>query len=80
MKEETLHMGKLIKQKLIEHDRTISWLAKKLDCSNSTLSRQLKQQHLYADLMFDISMALEEDLFVYYSQILMESGVLHKMQ
>jgi hypothetical protein len=64
---EKIHIGKLIKQKLDENDRSISWLAKKVGCDRGNLFRALLQNEIQAGLLFRISIVLEADFFAYYS-------------
>ena len=73
MDKSEIDIGRLVFQKLKEKDRTIVWLAKQVSCDNSNLSKTLKNsQYIYADLLFRISIALEEDFFACYSQKLKE--------
>jgi plasmid maintenance system antidote protein VapI len=68
-----LHIGKIILQKLKEKERSITWLAKKVNCDDSNLGRTLRnQQHIHSELLFRISTVLEEDFFAYYSEKLKE--------
>ena len=68
-----LDIGELILQKLKEKDRNIVWLAKKVGCDDSNLGKMLKgKRYIYPDLLLLISIALEEDFFVYYSQKIKE--------
>jgi hypothetical protein len=56
---------------LKEKGRSISWLAKQIDCNDSNLGKTLKNsQYIYFDLVYHISQVLEEDFFAYGSQIL----------
>ena len=66
--KEEFHIGRLIKQKLKEDDRNISWLSKKLGCDCSNLHKTLEQKDIYTDLLFKISDVMDVDFFVYYSQ------------
>jgi hypothetical protein len=68
MQRET-HIGNLILQKLKEKKRSISWLAREVERDSSNLGKMLKE-HYYIDteLLFSISVALEEDFFAYYSE------------
>jgi plasmid maintenance system antidote protein VapI len=80
MKEEEVHIGELIKQRLKEEKRSVAWLAKKLNRSDSSLGRLLCQDHIHAELLFRISIILDEDLFAHYSQALKEKEKLQKPQ
>jgi len=62
-----LHINHLILKKLEEKDRKITWLAKQVDYDRNNLRRILKNNRdLYTNLLFKISVALEEDFFACY--------------
>ena len=64
-----LDIGDLIFRKLKEKERSITWLAKKVGCDDSNLGKMLKnKRYIYPDLLLRISIALDEDFFVRYSQ------------
>ena len=64
-----IDIGSLIFQKMKEKERSIAWLAKKVDCDDSNLGKILKgKRYIYPDLLLEISIALEEDFFTHYSQ------------
>ena len=71
---EKIHIGELILKKLKEKERSIAWLARQVSCDSDNLRKTLKNnQDIYTNLLFRISMALEEDFFAYYSQKLKET-------
>jgi len=73
MHSNNIEISPLILQKLKEKERNIAWLAKQIECDDSNLRKMLKgTRYIYPDLLFRISVALEEDFFVYYSQKLKE--------
>jgi len=58
-----------ILQKLKENGKTVVWLAKQVGCDESNLRKTLKNcRYIHLDLLFRISVALEEDFFAYYSK------------
>ena len=61
------HIGKIVRQKLEEKERSITWLAGKTNCSSSNLCKLLKNKFINHDLLFQICIVLEEDFFSYYS-------------
>jgi hypothetical protein len=69
---EEVHIGKLIRQKLDEKDRSMAWLARKVNCDSSNFCKLLARSHINTQLLFHISIVLEEDFFVYYSNVLKE--------
>ena len=78
MHGEILPIGELIFQKLKEKERTLAWLAQKVGCDDSNLGKTLKNsRYIYSELLFRISIALEEDFFAYYSRKLKEMQKAH---
>ena len=70
MEKENIHIGKLVRQKLKEQERSVAWLAKKMHYNHSNLCKNLKQEHLYPTLLLQISAILEYDFFMHYSVFL----------
>jgi len=65
----TIHINQQILRKLEEKDLKISWLAKRVGYDKENLRKILKNNRdLYTNLLFKISLALEEDFFVCCSQ------------
>jgi len=62
-------IGEIIKQKLSEQERSISWLAKKVNLDSSNFLKKLNHNNIELDLLFRISKILQEDFFAYCSQI-----------
>lgn len=62
-----IHIGNLIKQKLRQQERSNAWLARKLFMDSSNVSKMLKRQYIDTELLLRISIILEEDFFLYYS-------------
>ena len=62
------HIGDEIRKELMVQERTVRWLANKIGCDSGNLRRQLNSQHLKTDLIYDISVALETDFLLFYSQ------------
>jgi hypothetical protein len=67
---EEVHIGKLIRQKLDEKDRSIAWLARKVNCDSSNFCKMLTRSHINTQLLFHICIVLDEDFFAYYSEAL----------
>ncbi|MDR0830588.1 MAG: hypothetical protein LBN95_10840 [Prevotellaceae bacterium] len=67
-----IHTGNLIKQKLSEKDRSISWLAKKVNKNSGNFSRMLTKKDINTDLLISISVALEYNFFEVISQYINE--------
>jgi predicted transcriptional regulator len=69
MKKNDTQIGEQILQKLKEQSRSISWLAKKVDCDKSNLCKVLKNSpYMHYELIYRISQALNEDFFAYGTQ------------
>ena len=65
-----MHIGELILKSLKEKERNMSWLARKVNRNDANLGRLLKNsQHIHSELLLRISIALEEDFFAYYSEV-----------
>ena len=62
-----IHIGNLIKQKLRQQERSNAWLARKLFMDSSNVSKMLKRSYIDTDLLLRISLILEEDFFIHYS-------------
>jgi hypothetical protein len=70
MYEKEVHIGNLIRQKLEEKDRSMAWLARKVNCDSSNFCKLLTRSHINTELLFHISIILDEDFFAYYSEAL----------
>ena len=67
---EKVPIGEIIKQKLKENDRSMAWLAKKVNCDSSNFRKKLNNNNVEIDLLFCISEILQEDFFAGYSEML----------
>lgn len=63
----TIHIGKIIKEKLAQKERSHAWLARKLFMDPSNVSKLLQHSYINTDLLWRISFILHENLFDYYS-------------
>ncbi|GHT43781.1 hypothetical protein AGMMS49965_18290 [Bacteroidia bacterium] len=63
-----INIGQKIKQKLADKKRTIAWLAGEVYCDSSNLSKLLRCNHIHSELLYQISIVLEEDFFALYSR------------
>lgn len=64
------HIGKLIKAKLKEQGRTITWLAKQLSFTRENLYNIFSRDHINTDLLLQISELLGYDFFKEFSRYL----------
>jgi hypothetical protein len=74
MKTESINICHLIKEKLDEKERSVAWLARRINYDSDNLRKILKHNRdIHTDLLFSISVAMEEDFFACYSEKLMEA-------
>jgi plasmid maintenance system antidote protein VapI len=71
--QKTIHIGKLIKAKMQEDRRSVSWLAEKLHCDPSNIHRIFKHPHIHSEQLLKISGILDCDFFEIYSIYLLEN-------
>ncbi|MDR2962683.1 MAG: XRE family transcriptional regulator [Bacteroidales bacterium] len=70
MKNHEVHIGKIIKQRLQEQERSMAWLAQKVHCDRNNFYKKLNSDNIDIDLLLRISRALHEDFFHHYSELL----------
>lgn len=56
-----IHIGEIIQQQLETQGRSVKWLAGKINCDRSNLCKHLKNPHIHTELLYRISVALDED-------------------
>jgi len=66
----SIHIGKLIQEKLHEQGRSAVWLAKQLGCDRTKIHRIFNSKDLYSDTILNISKALDYDFFLHFSKSL----------
>ncbi|MCF0207381.1 MAG: hypothetical protein HUK15_08135 [Bacteroidales bacterium] len=69
MKEEDIHIGKLISDYLKSHGIKRRWVAMQINTDPSNLSKILKKKHLDTDIIFRISKAVEHNFFTDISNL-----------
>ncbi|MCL2512086.1 MAG: XRE family transcriptional regulator [Bacteroidales bacterium] len=67
-----IHIGKIIRDKLAEEDRSIAWLAQKINHDRSSLCKLLKKDSIDTALLLKISVTLRFDFFSHFSDMLHE--------
>jgi hypothetical protein len=67
---DKIHIGELIRSKLEEKERSVTWLAKKVYHDPSSLCKLLKRNNIDTELLLQISLILNYDFFVYYSDFI----------
>ncbi|MDR1113340.1 MAG: hypothetical protein LBL18_06255, partial [Bacteroidales bacterium] len=59
----------IIKQKLKERERSVSWLVRKINYDRSSLNTMLnKQEYIHSSILWRISVTMKIDFFAYYSE------------
>lgn len=71
-KKTMINIGECIKEEIIEQDRSISWLAKKLNRNRTAIYRMLSKNSIDTHLLFSISMLLHRDFFAEFSSEIKE--------
>ena len=61
--EKEIHIGQLIKRKMEEEGRKVSWLANKINCDESNIYRIYQRKSIPIEQFFKICIQLEIDLF-----------------
>lgn len=58
-----VNVGQLIKEELERQERTVTWLARKLNCTRATVYRIFEKNSLDTALLSTISKILNRDFF-----------------
>ena len=67
---DEIHIGKQIIEKLKTEERSVAWLARQVNRDAANFGRLLKNSaHIHSELLLRISIALNEDFFAHYSDI-----------
>lgn len=61
-----IHIGNLIKEELLQQERTISWFARKLYCDRSNVYDIFRRESIDTELLLRISLILERNFFLLY--------------
>ena len=69
---DNLNIGEQIKKKMVEDGRKVKWLANKINCSRNNIYRIYKLKHIDPELLIQICIHLEIDLFTIYSEYVKE--------
>jgi len=77
MTEEEIHIGRLIRNKLKEEGRSVSWLAKKIHCKRDNIYKIFDRTSVDTALLLRISFVLKTDFFACLSEFYHHS--IHKL-
>lgn len=58
-----INIGERIQEELVQQERSISWLARKLNCNRTSVYRILKKNSIDTALLSQISLILNHDFF-----------------
>ncbi len=67
---QSFSIGQLIKEELSRQGRTVTWLARKINCDRRNIYNVFARTYIDTELLLRISLALHTDFFVYYSNML----------
>ena len=67
-------IGSLIKDELFRQERTVTWLARKINCDRRNIYNVFARTYIDTELLFRISLALNVDFFAYFSRALTSAG------
>ncbi len=66
--ENAIFIGTLIQKELKNQERTVSWLARKLDCDRTNVYNIFRRQDIDTELLMRISVILHRDFFAVFSK------------
>ena len=66
--ENAIFIGSVIQQELKNQERTVSWLARKLDCDRTNVYNIFRRQDIDTELLMRISVILHRDFFSIFSK------------
>lgn len=65
--ERMVHIGKEIRMKLKERQRTVVWFSRQLSCSRTNVYKIFEKPNVDTALLLRISLILEHDFFLHFS-------------
>ena len=75
-----IHIGNIIKKIFEAQGSSVSWLAKQLCCDRTNIYSIFNRERIDTELLKKISIALNHDIFKYYSEELMQYCSLSEKQ
>lgn len=69
-----VNIGQIIKEELDRQERTVSWMARKLNCTRAAVYRIFAKNSIDTQLLFNISQVLQRDFFKDLSNDVQEKG------
>lgn len=68
LKAMDIHIGKEIEEELRRQERSVSWLARKINCDRTNIYRIFHKQDIDTNLLMRISNVLNRNFFALYSE------------
>ena len=78
MADDEIHIGKLIRNKLKEDGRSVSWLADKIHCKRDNIYKIFDRSSIDTVQLLRISFVLKMDFFAYLSEFY--QNMTHKLE
>ena len=72
--EKSIHIGTIIKDKLTQERRSISWFADQMNCDRSNMYKLLSRAHLDSNFILRASKILEHNFFKDISALLEDAA------
>ena len=72
--EKSIHIGAIIKDKLAQERRSVSWFADQMNCDRSNMYKLLSRAHLDSNFILRASKILEYNFFKDISALLEEAA------
>lgn len=70
MEEKYLPIGNMIKNVLLQQERTVAWLARSICCSRPNVYKIFEKDNIDINLLILISKALNHDFFMDISELI----------
>lgn len=68
MTDREIHIGEIIRRRLKENERTVSWLARKLHCDRSNIYKIFEKKSIDIEQLQKISEIMDYNFFEIYSR------------
>ena len=67
MTKEKIHIGNLIRNKMIDEGRSVSWLAQKIHCKRDNIYKIFQRESIDTAQLLRISNVMKTNFFTYLS-------------
>ncbi|MCF0201344.1 MAG: XRE family transcriptional regulator [Bacteroidales bacterium] len=68
--ESAIFIGKIIQDELRNQERSVTWLARKLNCDRTNIYNIFKRHSIDSELLLRICVAMNVNFFDYYERML----------